>query len=84
MKLQYLRVARRIPKPDGTPWVSGTHHIIFSTGFALQSLVTRYLIVKDQDFVPTIFAASVATIFTVSLPGEREGDLQTTAPVLAV
>lgn len=36
--LSWLREARRILKPDGTLWVSGTHHIIFSLGFALQTL----------------------------------------------
>ena len=25
-------------KPDGTLWVPGTHHVIFSLGFALQRL----------------------------------------------
>src|SRR5829696_2648793 len=34
----WLRETRRILKPDGTIWVSGTHHIIFSLGFALQSM----------------------------------------------
>jgi site-specific DNA-methyltransferase (adenine-specific) len=34
----WLREARRILKPDGTIWVTGTHHIIFSLGFALQSM----------------------------------------------
>jgi site-specific DNA-methyltransferase (adenine-specific) len=34
----WLREARRILKPDGTIWVSGTHHIIFSLGFALQNM----------------------------------------------
>src|SRR5919112_2760365 len=33
-----LRGARRVLKPDGTIWVTGTHHIIFSLGFALQSM----------------------------------------------
>lgn len=36
--LRWLREARRVLKPDGAIWVSGTHHIIFSLGFALQSL----------------------------------------------
>ena len=36
--VRWLREARRVLKPDGTLWVSGTHHIIFSLGFALQSL----------------------------------------------
>jgi site-specific DNA-methyltransferase (adenine-specific) len=34
----WLKEARRILKPDGTIWVTGTHHIIFSLGFALQSM----------------------------------------------
>jgi site-specific DNA-methyltransferase (adenine-specific) len=34
----WLREARRILKPDATIWVTGTHHIIFSLGFALQSM----------------------------------------------
>src|SRR5215217_8605882 len=36
--VRWLRAARRVLKPDGTLWVSGTHHIIFSIGFALQKL----------------------------------------------
>ncbi len=36
--VRWLKAARRVLKPDGTLWVSGTHHIIFSIGFALQSL----------------------------------------------
>jgi site-specific DNA-methyltransferase (adenine-specific) len=36
--VDWLREARRILKPDGTIWVTGTHHIIFSLGFALQSM----------------------------------------------
>jgi site-specific DNA-methyltransferase (adenine-specific) len=34
----WLREARRILKPEGTIWITGTHHIIFSLGFALQSM----------------------------------------------
>ena len=43
--LRWLRAARRILKPEGTLWVTGTHHIIFSLGFALQQL--RYRIIND-------------------------------------
>jgi hypothetical protein len=32
-------LGRRVLKPDGTLWVTGTHHIIFS--FALQKLGFR-------------------------------------------
>jgi site-specific DNA-methyltransferase (adenine-specific) len=36
--VRWLKEASRILKPEGTIWVTGTHHIIFSLGFALQSL----------------------------------------------
>lgn len=39
----WLKAARRILKPNGTLWVSGTHHIIFSLGFALQRLGYRVI-----------------------------------------
>lgn len=40
---RWLREARRVLKPDGTIWVSGTHHVIFSLGFALQTLEFRII-----------------------------------------
>jgi len=40
---RWLREARRVLKPDGTIWVTGTHHIIFSIGFALQTLGFRVI-----------------------------------------
>ncbi|HET7479665.1 MAG TPA: site-specific DNA-methyltransferase [Rubrobacteraceae bacterium] len=43
--LRWIREARRVLKPDGTIWVTGTHHIIFSIGFALQSL--RFKVIND-------------------------------------
>src|SRR3954447_244101 len=39
----WLREARRVLKPNATLWISGTHHIIFSLGFALQSLDFRII-----------------------------------------
>ncbi len=39
---------RRVLKPDGTLWVSVTHHILFSLGFALQSL--GYRVIKRVEF----------------------------------
>jgi site-specific DNA-methyltransferase (adenine-specific) len=36
--VRWLKEARRILKPEGTIWVTGTHHIIFSLGFALQAM----------------------------------------------
>lgn len=41
--VRWLKEARRVLKPDGTIWVSGTHHIIFSIGFALQTLKFRVI-----------------------------------------
>ena len=41
--LRWLKAARRILKPEGTLWVSGTQHIIFSLGFALQQLGFRII-----------------------------------------
>jgi site-specific DNA-methyltransferase (adenine-specific) len=43
--IRWLREARRILEPDGTLWVTGTHHVIFSLGFALQRL--GYRIIND-------------------------------------
>lgn len=41
--VRWLSEARRVLKPDGTLWVTGTHHIIFSLGYALQSLGFRVI-----------------------------------------
>ena len=41
--VRWLRAARRILKPDATLWVSATHHILFSLGFALQQLGYRVI-----------------------------------------
>jgi site-specific DNA-methyltransferase (adenine-specific) len=35
---EWLRAVRRVLKPSGTLWVSGTQHVIFSIGFAMQEL----------------------------------------------
>ena len=36
--VRWLEEVRRVLKAGGSIWVSGTHHVIFSIGFALQSL----------------------------------------------
>lgn len=41
--VRWLKGARRVLKPDGTLWVCGTHHVVFSLGFALQSLGFRII-----------------------------------------
>ena len=37
-QLRWLQAVRRVLKPSGTIWVSGTQHVIFSIGFAMQEL----------------------------------------------
>jgi site-specific DNA-methyltransferase (adenine-specific) len=41
--LQWLGACKRVLKPSGSIWVSGTQHVIFSVGFALQALEYRLL-----------------------------------------
>ncbi len=41
--VEWLAACRRVLKPDGTIWISGTTHIIYSIGFALQSMGYRIL-----------------------------------------
>jgi hypothetical protein len=48
--VRWLREARRVLKPGGALWVTGTHHIIFSIGFALQSLGYRIINVMLQRY----------------------------------
>lgn len=43
--IDWLRACQRVLKPDGTIWVSGTTHIIYSVGFAMQEL--GYKILND-------------------------------------
>ena len=40
---EWLRRCQRVLKPNGTLWVTGTHHVIFSVGFALQQLGFKIL-----------------------------------------
>ena len=39
----WLRACKRVLKPSGTIWVSGTQHVIFSVGFAMQKLGYKLL-----------------------------------------
>ncbi|MBI4824268.1 MAG: site-specific DNA-methyltransferase [Nitrospirae bacterium] len=43
--LEWLNVCQRVLKPNGTIWVSGTTHNIYSVGFAMQEL--GYKILND-------------------------------------
>jgi DNA modification methylase len=42
---EWLARCQRVLKPNGTIWVSGTHHVIFSIGYAMQQL--GYKILND-------------------------------------
>jgi len=41
--LKWLKACQRVLKPNGTIWVSGTTHIIYSIGFAMQELDFKIL-----------------------------------------
>jgi len=41
--LDWLSACKRVLKPDGTIWVSGTTHIIYSVGYAMQQLGFKIL-----------------------------------------
>ncbi len=41
--LEWLRRCQQLLKPNGTIWVSGTHHVIFSIGYAMQQLGCKIL-----------------------------------------
>jgi site-specific DNA-methyltransferase (adenine-specific) len=41
--LAWLAACKRVLKPSGSLWVSGTQHVIFSVGFALQKLGLKLL-----------------------------------------
>jgi site-specific DNA-methyltransferase (adenine-specific) len=41
--LEWLSACRRVLKPDGAIWVTGTRHVIFSVGYAMQQLGYRLL-----------------------------------------
>jgi site-specific DNA-methyltransferase (adenine-specific) len=42
---EWLRRCQKVLKPNGTIWVTGTHHVIFSIGYAMQQL--GYKILND-------------------------------------
>lgn len=53
--VRWVKAARRVLKPYGTLWVSGTHYIVFSLGFALQSLgfiIINPVVWQKPDPVP--------------------------------
>jgi site-specific DNA-methyltransferase (adenine-specific) len=43
--LEWLKRCQKVLKPNGTIWITGTHHVIFSIGYAMQEL--GYKILND-------------------------------------
>ncbi|HAO79823.1 MAG TPA: hypothetical protein DCQ92_12785 [Verrucomicrobia subdivision 3 bacterium] len=41
--LEWLKRCQKVLKPNGTIWITGTHHVIFSIGYALQQLGFKIL-----------------------------------------
>lgn len=63
--LQWLEACKRILKPHGTLWVSGTYHSIYQCGHALQSL--GYHILNDVSwFKPNASPNLSCRFFTAS------------------
>ncbi|AHY45492.1 DNA modification methylase [Rubrobacter radiotolerans] len=76
--LAWLREARRVLRPGGALWASGTHHVLFSLGFALQTLGFRVLstVVWEKTDPPpnhyrTAFRHSHETLVWAAKPGAR-------------
>ena len=62
---RWLEAARRVLKPNGTLWVSGTYHSIYQCGHALQSL--NYHILNDITwFKPNASPNLSCRFFTAS------------------
>jgi len=62
---QWLEACKRVLKPDGTLWVSGTYHSIYQCGHALQSL--GYHILNDISwFKPNASPNLSCRFFTAS------------------
>src|SRR3990167_8168303 len=63
--LKWLSACRRVLKPEGTLWVSGTYHSIYQCGYALQSL--GYHILNDISwFKPNASPNLSCRYFTAS------------------
>jgi site-specific DNA-methyltransferase (adenine-specific) len=41
--LEWLKRCQQVLKPNGTIWITGTHHVIFSIGYAMQQLGFKIL-----------------------------------------
>jgi site-specific DNA-methyltransferase (adenine-specific) len=65
----WLKKCRAVLKPNGTIWVSGTHHVIFSVGFAMQELGFKILnhIIWEKPNPPPNLSCRYFTHSTESL-----------------
>ncbi len=64
-QLNWIRACKRILKPAGTIWISGTYHSIFQCGFALQ--ISGYHILNDISwFKPNASPNLSGRYFTAS------------------
>jgi site-specific DNA-methyltransferase (adenine-specific) len=63
--LEWIKACRRVLKPHGTIWVSGTYHSIYQCGFILQN--TKYHILNDISwFKPNAAPNLSCRLFTAS------------------
>lgn len=63
--LEWIKAAKRVLKPHGTIWVSGTYHSIYQCGFALQ--VAKFHILNDVAwFKPNASPNLSCRFFTAS------------------
>ena len=76
--LRWLAAAQRVLKPTGTIWVSGTHHAIFSVGWAMQTLgfhllntVTWYKSNASPHLARRMFTHSTELVLWAS-PSKRD------------
>ncbi len=64
-QLEWIRAARRVLKPEGTIWISGTYHSIYQCGFALQ--VVGFHVLNDVAwFKPNASPNLSCRFFTAS------------------
>lgn len=62
---RWLRLLKRVLKPNGTVWISGTYHIIYSIGFALSEL--DYTVINDISWFKPNAAPNISCrCFTAS------------------
>ena len=69
--LDWLKACQRVLKPDGTIWVSGTTHIIYSVGYAMQEL--GYKILNDIIWYKHGIGAALVLEPVIGRPANTRG-----------